>query len=202
MILTLSLLALAACSDDDGKVNIERDKEGVLDAVETEEATNTEEAEVSPDVEFIFPAHLLDGVNTDEMIAKAKDDGIDRVSKNDDGSITYKMTTAQHEEILAELKTDLVELLDDLVNDGDYEAIKDVNHKPDFSEFTFKVDKEKFALGGQENIIPRVAYGGLLYRIYEGNNVDELQVKVVKIDDNTGETFGTITYPEGTDETD
>lgn len=199
VILASSLLALAACSaQEDGKESVESNKQ---DGEKVEETGGVLEVdEVSSNVEFTIASHLLAGADIDAIIVKAEEDGIDDVTKNDDGSLTYKMTQAKHEEMMQGMKDDLTELIENLLNGENYKSIQDIEYKEDFSEFTLTVDQEGFKYYGQDSVVARLGVGGLLYQIYNGTDVDELHVKVIKKNHETGKVFGTTVYPEGIEE--
>lgn len=199
VILASLLLALAACSaQEDGKESVESNKQDGEKIEETDGVLEVDE--VSSNVEFTIAAHLLVGADIDAIIVKAKEDGIDDVTKNEDGSLTYKMTQAKHEEMMQGMKDDLTELIENLLNGENYKSIQDIEYKEDFSEFTLTVDQEGFKYYGQDSVVPRLGVGGLLYQIYNGTGVEELHVKVVKKNRETGEVFGTTVYPEGVEE--
>ncbi|NYF24346.1 hypothetical protein HDC33_001171 [Sporosarcina sp. JAI121] len=54
------------------------------------------------------------------MIAEAKEDGIKNVTKNEDGSVTYKMSKAEHMKMMKEMKTNVTNYVDEIVDDEDY----------------------------------------------------------------------------------
>lgn len=47
-------------------------------------------------VEVTIPATLYKGQDIDSIISEAKNSGIKEVIKNDDGSLTYKMSKSEH----------------------------------------------------------------------------------------------------------
>lgn len=192
-VLIVALLAsftMGACSSKDSDDVAEIKTVGTDDVTEAEEVTDEENVEVT------ITADLLIGANVDDIITKAKEDGIDDVTKNNDGSITYKMSEAKHAEMLEDMKTDVAELVDQVLNGESYRDVKNIEYNDNLSEFTLTVNQEGFALYGQESLVPRLAIQGILYQIYNRTGIDELEVKVNKVDEETGEVFGTTVYPE------
>lgn len=195
-VLIVALLAsftMVACSSKDS----DSDDVAEIKTVGTDDVTETEEVTAEENVEVTITADLLIGANVDDIIAKAKEDGIDDVTKNNDGSITYKMSEAKHSEMLEDMKNDVAELVDQVLNGESYRDVKNIEYNDNLSEFTLTVNQEGFALYGQESLVPRLGIQGILYQIYNRTDIDELEVKVNKVDEETGEVFGTTVYPEG-----
>ena len=57
-------------------------------------------------VEVTLPASMFEGEDMDSSIAEAEKEGI-KVTRNDDGSATYKMSKGKHKEMMKEMEAEL-----------------------------------------------------------------------------------------------
>src|SRR5690606_39103557 len=81
---------------------------------------------VSNDVEITLPASFFEGKDIDEMITEAKEEeGVKEVTKNDDGSITYKLTKERHKEMMDEMKKEIDTSIEEMKSGDDFASIKD-----------------------------------------------------------------------------
>lgn len=147
-------------------------------------------------VEITLPASLFEGEDIDEVIAEAKEDGVSDVTVHDDGSLTYKMSKSKHNEMMREMKDDLIEYIEETKNSEDYRSIKDITYNKVFSEFTLVVDQEAF--GNSFDGFAALGLGilGLYYQLFDGVAPDDYEVTVFIENANTGEVFDTIIYPD------
>jgi len=151
-------------------------------------------------VEVTIPATFIEGEDIDNVVAEAKKDGIKDVTKNEDGSVTYKMSKAQHKKMMKEMKTSVTTYVDEIVNDEDFASIQDIKHNGSFSEFTVVVDKAAYENSFDGFAMLGLAMSGMYYQAFEGTNADKLNVTVHSKDASTGEIFGTTVYPDALEE--
>ena len=193
--LLLTILTLAACSSkDETSDKADNSKQEDNKTEETGGAVGVDKGLLN--VEVTVPASFLEGEDIDSVIAQAKEDGIKDVKKNDDGSVTYKMTKAQHKEMMQEMKASVTGYVDELINDEDFASIKDVEYNKDFSKFTVTVDKEAFENSFDGFAAMGLAMSGMFYQVYDGVDTEKLNVTIDTVDQSTGEVFGTVKYPE------
>ena len=118
---------MAACSSkDDTSEKADNSKQEDKKTEETGGAVGVDKGLLN--VEVTVPASFLEGEDIDTVVAQAKEDGIKDVKKNDDGSVTYKMTKAQHKEMMQEMKASVTEYVDELINDEDFASIQDIEY--------------------------------------------------------------------------
>lgn len=145
-------------------------------------------------VEIVFPANFFEDTTEDEVIATAKESGIEAI-KNDDGSYTYKMSKSKYNELLTETKDNIDEYISQISDDTDYESIKKVEADDNYENFKLYVDKENF-----ENSLDGLIEFGLYmqsayYRIFSGKDVDKFQVYFTIIDNSNNSEISTDVYP-------
>lgn len=121
IVFILAMLLLAACSSESGAgKEVKENGENKGEKVEVDKGLLN--------VEINLPESFFEGEDIDEVIAEAKEEGVAEVTKNDDGSLTYKMSKSKHKEMIAEMKESLLEYVDELISNEDYSSIKDVTY--------------------------------------------------------------------------
>ncbi|TQR20296.1 hypothetical protein [Psychrobacillus vulpis] len=196
VLITAIMLFLAACSSEkeENKVEGKKDTEKVEDkAVEVDKGLFN--------VEITLPASFFEGQNIEEVIADAKKDGVSEVTKNEDGSLTYKMSKSKHKEMMEELETGLKESMDEMKNSEDFVSVKDVQSNKSYSEFTMVVDKEAYENSFDGFASIGLGMTGMYYQLFNGITADKTKVTIDVKDESTGEVFDTIVYPDDLEDT-
>jgi len=147
-------------------------------------------------VEITLPASIFEGENIDEVIEKAKSDGVEEVIENEDGSLTYKMSKAKHNEMMKEMENSIIQSVEEMETSGDYASIKNIEYSKDFSEFTMIVEKSAYENSFDGFIVIGLGLQGMYYQMYNGVDTDQNKVKIDIKDEATGEIFDTIIYPD------
>ncbi len=198
LILPLTLLLvvlLVACNQDkesdSGKKTDSADK--------TEEQSKDESFKVDKglmNVEVTIPASFFEGQDIDSSIAQAKEEGIKEAIKNNDGSVTYKMSKSVHKEMMKELENGILETVEDIKNSDDFASIKDVSNNKSFTEFTLTVNKEQFEGSFDAMASMGLALAGMYYQLFNGVDPEQYKVTVIFKDESNGEVINTIVYPD------
>ena len=192
---------LAACSPDNPSENTGNNVENAEEKqVEEEEQEGIGVDKGLLNVEVTLPASFLEGDDIEEVIEKAKADGVSKVTKNEDGSLTYKMSKSKHKEMLSEMEESISEYVDELENDDDFPSIKEVSYKRNFQEFTLKVEKEVFENSFDAFATIGIGFVGMYYQVFEGKDLEKNKVTIHLQDASTGENFDSIVYPDALDE--
>lgn len=181
LLMTVCILFLAACNNNDKK-NEDNDAIGIEKNI-----TN---------VEITIPASLVDEQTLSELNEEAKEKGIKEVIKNDDGSITYKMSKSAHKKLMKEMKEDIIESIDELVTDDDFVSIKDVKYNKSFEKFTVVVDKEKYENSFDGFATLAIGMSGMYYQLFNGVDSEKIKVTISLEDEATNKVFNTIIYPD------
>ncbi|WP_147532286.1 hypothetical protein [Bacillus marasmi] len=189
--LVLGLVLLTACSSAN-EANTEKKSD------EGKKAEKNESIEVDKgllNVEFTMPASMFEEENIDSTIAEAEAKGI-KVTKNNDGSVTYKMSKSKHKEMMKELEKELTKSLDELKNDEELVSIQDITHNKSFSEFTLIVDKAAYENSFDGFAVLGLGFSGMYYQLFKGIDADDFKVTIFVKDGATGEVFGEVVYPD------
>jgi len=195
-VLIAVVFIVSACSASN-----DSNKEEKPDEKKTEESGGELEVDKGIlSVEVTIPATFMEGEDIDNVVAEAKKDGIKDVTKNEDGSVTYKMSKAEHKKLMKEMKTNVTTYVDEIINDDDFASIQDIKHNGSFSEFTVVVDKAAYENSFDGFATLGLAMSGMYYQAFDGTNADKLNVTVHSKDASTGEVFGTTVYPDALEE--
>lgn len=193
ILLATIMLLVSACGSREAKQNESSEK--------TDNKTEgNEKIEVDKnllDVEVTLPESFFKEQEQDiaQVIAEAESEGIS-VTKNSDGSLTYKMSKAKHKEMMSELENQTKTSIEEMKNSEDFASIKDVEYNKSFSEITLVVIREKYEGSFDGFAVLGVAISSMLYQMFDGVNPDDYQVTIFLKDADTGEVFDTIIYPE------
>lgn len=178
------------------KAEISKSTNQPASAVSTTEVKSIEVDKGILNVKVTLPATMFNGANLDEVISKAKSDGVDEVVKNDDGSLTYKMSKAKHSEMLKQMEASILKSNDDMKNSGNFKSIKDITTNKSFSEYTITVDQAAFKNSMDGMVGLGVAMTGMYYQLFNGASADNYKVTISLKDVATGVVFDTIVYPD------
>lgn len=191
-VLSFMLVVTAAC----GKEEANKNQDAVQEEEESQEEKGVEVDKGLLNVEVTFPAFFFEDEEMDEVIAEAKADGVKEVTKNEDGSLTYKMSKSVYKELMKEMETNTVEYVDEIKDGEDFASIKDITYKKSFSEFTLVVDQEAYENSFDGFAILGLGMAGMYYQVFDGKMADELKVSIFVKDEASGEIFDTVVYPD------
>lgn len=206
LLVLITMITIAACGGQEDTSG-ESDKNESVEKAETVKKDEEKEETVEVDknllsVEVTLPASFfeLEGQDIDQVIADAKEDGVQEVTKNEDGSLTYKMSKAKHAEMMKEMEEQVKNTIEEMKNSEDFVSIQDVTVNKSFSEFTMIVDREAFENSFDGFAALGLGFSGMFYQLFDGVNPDDYEVKIKLEDAGTGEVFNTIVYPEALEE--
>ncbi|QUW22904.1 hypothetical protein JSQ81_04825 [Sporosarcina sp. Marseille-Q4063] len=188
LVSALMLVFLVACSSDSEKDS--KDESGEKVAVD----------KGIVNVEVTLPASFFEGEDIDKAIENAKNEGVTDVTKNSDGSLTYKMPKSKHKEMMADMADNLISYADELKIDEDFQSIQDVKYNKSFSKFTLIVDKEAFENSFDGFAALGLAMSGMYYQVFDGAEPNKVKVEVDYKDHATGEVFDSVIYPDALEE--
>lgn len=144
-------------------------------------------------VEITIPADQIESV--DETLANAEEKGY-KATANKDGSITYKLTKAQHTNLMEDLKQSFQESIDELVSSGDYPSLKKITFNDDYTKAEVVVDYDAYT--NSLDMFSMLAIGmiGPMCQYYNGVEESNVNTEVSLIDESSGEVKDTLNYPE------
>lgn len=184
----LLLFTMAACSSGEssgGDAEEQSSPQNSENPQATDGADNIEVEENLFTVELTIPASFIDEDTTqatlDETAANA---GYKTATLNDDGSVTYVMTKAQHEELMNEICSGIDEALLDMIDPDTYPTFQEISANSDYTEFTVTLNAEEVGFMESFSVLAFYMYGGM-YHAFNGTEVDDIVVQFVSA--NTGD---------------
>lgn len=136
------------------------------------------------DVEITIPADYVESTTQEEVDQEAAEAGVHSATLNEDGSVTYVMSKAQHKKLLEDIRQSIQTSLDEMVGSEDYPNITSVEANDNFTSFTVTTTSTELSLTEAFSIMGFYMYGGL-YGIFSGETPDNIHVDFVNAD--TGE---------------
>lgn len=171
----------------------EPDTISASEPAKTEDDAQTEETATTPitaektwgsKIKLTIPADFIgEDVTQLELDEKAKEtDGILSIELNPDGSATYIMTTARHNELMQELAQNIDTQLADMAGSSDYPNVISAEASSDYTSFTVTLSTDVVGLQDSFLTLAFYMYGGM-YNAFNGTPVDNVRVQFV---DQTG----------------
>lgn len=192
MLLGVLLVILTSCSANEQKNTASGD--GKATQQTKEQAVEVDKGLLN--VEVTIPASMFEGKDIDTVIADAKKDGVTEVTKNEDGSLTYKMSKSKHKEMMKEMEEGILKAVEDIKNDENFVSIKDITHDKSFSEFTLVVDKDAYENSMDGFATLGLGLSGVMYQLFNGVNADKNKVAIYIKDQATQKVFDEVVYPD------
>jgi len=130
-----------------------------------------------------------------ELDAETVKKGSGKATLNGDGSVTWRMSKAQHKILLADMKKSVDDYIQETVNDSPA-IFRGITYDANMTEFKITVNKAKF----EDDITAgMIGFGiGIQAAFYQMFNSGEKNTKTAirLIDATTGKVFKTQNYPE------
>ncbi len=149
------------------------------------------------DVTLTIPASLLEGSDLDSMVAQAQEQGA-QVTKNEDGSLTYTMSAADHAKMIEEMRGVIQDSFSTLADGESFPSIKKITANDDLTEFTLTVSRAQYEVGTDTMAVVSLAISSALFQMFSGKDENEYEIIFHLEDKDTGEIYETFTYPEDT----
>src|SRR5699024_6376951 len=124
-----TIFVLSGCGS---KANVSEEQDNRQDEVATSnDEENNDGGETSTDdstdVEITLPVEFFEGQSEDEVIAGFEEEGISDITVNDDGSYTLTMTAAEHENLLSELKSEIDQDTEMIIESMDLDFVEEIS---------------------------------------------------------------------------
>lgn len=133
-------------------------------------------------VSLTVPADLA-GEITQEELDKSKGELYQSAVRNDDGSVTYKMTKKQHRAMLKSLAEGVDESAQEMIDDNENYSIAAITHNDDCTEFNVTLDGTEIGFGDYFVSYSFFMYG-LLYGKFSGHTPEHMIVNYYDPDGN------------------
>ena len=141
-------------------------------------------------VTVTIPSDLALGTTQAEIDTAIAEGEVLEGSINEDGSVTYVMSSAQHTKALDELRGGIDELVaeDEKTNPGLYD---EVTFNDDMSEFDIVVSSQQAYRDSMSMMTMGLLFNAAIFQVFAGVEEEDRGVILTFIDGETGETFDT-----------
>lgn len=197
-LLLISALAVSGCGGSDTssdtsnnapaetpqtttEVQTEAETETTADLSELDAVGDIEVEENLFTVELTIPADYVGEATQADLDASAQEYGYKSITLNADGSATYVMTKAQHEEMMNEMATEIDTALNALIGSTDYPNFTAIEANNDYTSFTITTKSTELDMNESFSVMIFYMYGGM-YNIFNGTQVDNVHIDFVNAD--------------------
>lgn len=139
-------------------------------------------------VEITVPADFLgEGITQESLDADVAASNYISAKLNDDGSVTYVMTKAVHDEMMVGVRDNIQQALEEMVGSEEFPSFTKVEANDDFTQFTVETTSTELGLVESFSVLGFYMFGGM-YHAFNGTQVDDIAVTFINAD--TGDTVG------------
>lgn len=143
------------------------------------------------DVEVTLPTSLV-GDSDDTLDEVVKTAGVTDITKNEDGSITMKMTKKAHKKLLSELRLSIDKSIEEFLSDKEnYASFDSISRNEDMTEFNVTVDANTFNITEGMSALAFHIQGGL-YQAFNAVPTEQAKVIVNFINKDTGDIIDSV----------
>lgn len=151
--------------------------------IDTSDHAHAAETDDQFTVELTLPAEYVQDATQEDLDHAALDYGYKSITLNEDGSATYIMTEAQHEEMLADMYNTLNETLTGMIGSAEYPSFSSVTANEDFTKFMVTTISTEYS--SEEELATMALYmvSGI-YHIFKGEEAENVRIDFVNLDSN------------------
>src|SRR5699024_4673728 len=191
VIILLSSIFLMACASD-------------KEATEKNNAASSSDSEESGievdkgllNVEITLPKMFFEDDELADIEAEMENSHEANVTKNDDGSLTIKMSKKEHKQLMSDMQEEFVDTIKQMIEAEDYPTIKDISYNRNMTELSIVVNKEEFESSFDGFALFSLGFTGLFYQIFNGKDIEKEKVTMKLIDEETTEEFEELIFPD------
>lgn len=197
---TIGISALSGCGSKVGEevpqavtntiAETEKGAESKIEESEQTSGDSTENLEALGDIDvdkglfnvtLTIPKDFIGEATQEDLDDLAKEKGIKSITLNDDGSATYVMSKAKHEEMISDVRKQINDSLQEMVGSETYPNITAISANDDFTNFTVTTKNKELDFAESLGVMTLYIYGGM-YAVFSGEEVDNIHVEFVNAD--------------------
>ena len=147
-------------------------------------------------VDVTIPASFYEDqkITQAELDADAAKKGYGKAKLNSDGSVSFRMSKAQHKAALAEMKKSVDDYIQESVNESP-KIFKKISYNSNMTEINISVDKANFEDNFAAGFVGfGIAFQASFYQMFNGTQTPKTELNL--IDASTGKVFDTQSWPE------
>lgn len=138
------------------------------------------------DVTLTIPKEYVGETTQEELDLTVKEKGYKSATLNEDGSVTYVITKAQHKELMEDVKNTINQALSEMAGSENYPNVTSVTANEDYTSFTITTKNAEPDVNESFAALAMYMYGGM-YAIFNGEDAENIHVDFVNAD--TGEVI-------------
>lgn len=108
----------------------------------------------------------------------ASENGYKSVTLNDDGSVTYVVSKAQHKKMMEALKESIDDGINKMIESENFPNITAIDANDDYTEFTVSINGDSVGITESFSTLAFYMYGGM-YNSFNGSEADNISVKFI-----------------------
>lgn len=143
-------------------------------------------------------SYIRPSIHDDDISGYCEEHGYKQITKNEDGSYTFRQDRAAYEEKMADRKSSLLTYLDDLLTNeefGAYVLAYDLDEENDFRAVTLTVDSEAYlAADDHSDLIGEYILS--VYQYFMEDSEPDPAATVSVVSATTGKTLATTSFPQ------
>jgi len=140
-------------------------------------------------IKLTVPGEYAADASQESLDKTAKDLGYESITLNENGSVTYIMTKAQHKEMLDNLRTGITQTLNAMIGSKDYNKLASIEPNDDFTYIKVNLTSKDINYNNSMSMIQFKTYY-LLYNAFNGTPENKLTVEYYNVDGNLVLTMG------------
>ena len=191
-LLCLLIFTLVGCQSKNPASNVSPTVEPTQPTPTEEDSSGVEVDQGLLNVTITLPSSFFEDSEDFDPETYKTDNDFKDVTVNEDGTVTIVMSKSRHNEIMAEMKAGVDELLEKMVEAKDTPYIKSISSTEGYRTVTVEVDREAY-----ENAFDMtpflVSLSTMVYQQFDGV---ELHCEVIIKDVETGEVLLSEIYPD------
>lgn len=141
-------------------------------------------------VTLTLPAEFFTEEDTQEKLDSEIGEKYISATKNEDGSVTYKLTKDQYKTMLKSITDEMDIVFKGLIDDDESYTISDIEHNDDFSEYNITLDSSELGIFDAFTTYIFAIYSSM-YDAFTGNEYENSVINFYDPDHNLIQSFNT-----------
>lgn len=146
-------------------------------------------------VTLTVPADFIGEITQEQLDESTKENGYKSATLNNDGSVTYVMTKAQHQDMMEGIRKSIDDSLSEMANSEEYPSIVKIEANSDYTKYTVTLNTEEVGIMEGLASMGLYIFSGT-YHIFNGTEPGNINVQYVNeatgkvIDETNSENLG------------
>lgn len=146
-------------------------------------------------VTLTVPADFIGEITQEQLDESTKENGYKSATLNNDGSVTYVMTKAQHQDMMEGIRKSIDDSLSEMANSEEYPSIVKIEANSDYTKYTVTLNTEEVGIMEGFASMGLYVFSGT-YHIFNGTEPGNINVQYVNeatgkvIDETNSENLG------------